>query len=267
MNINRYISLVRAGVLELLRFRLSIIVTLIGNLIYAIIVYYLWKAIYASVNHDAINGMTFQYTLIYLVLAAALCSFMDVRLVWNMGRDIQSGKIITEIIKPVDFMWYQFYKYSGNWIVLFFLTFLPILIIVIVMTKGTIILGVNLVFFIISTFFSLMINFFVNFFVATICIYTESIWGVSIMKEVIVSLLSGASVPVAFFPKVFLKIIMVLPFQAIYNTPIMLLIKTDMGNGKRIKMLVLQLFWGIFMLFISDSFWKKSLRKITVNGG
>ncbi|SET64533.1 ABC transporter permease [[Clostridium] polysaccharolyticum] len=267
MNIRRYKSLIRVGILEFLRFRLSTIVTMIGNFIYIIIVYFLWKAIYASSTSSTINGMTFYDTLIYLVLAAALFSFMDVRLVWQIGRDIQSGSIITEIIKPVNFMFYQIYKYAGKWIVLFFLTFLPTLITVFIMTRGTIQLGMNIVLFFFSTFLSLMINFLIDFFVATICMYTESIWGLNVMKEVVVAFLSGASVPIAFFPDFVLAIIMKLPFQAIYNTPIMLLLDAQMKVNERIEKLLLQVFWIIVILIGTNLFWKKSLKVITVNGG
>ena len=62
MNLKRNLTLTRAGVIEALQFRLSFVVIVIGNLLYLIVVYFLWKAIYASAGTDVVNGMTFSDT-------------------------------------------------------------------------------------------------------------------------------------------------------------------------------------------------------------
>ena len=72
MTIRKYIALMRAGIMESLHFRLGTAVTLFANLIYLVLVYFLWKAVYASSGVDVVNGMTFNDTMIYLILATAL---------------------------------------------------------------------------------------------------------------------------------------------------------------------------------------------------
>ena len=129
-------------------------------------------------------------------------------------------------------------------------------------------MGINLVFFVISVVMAVLINYSIDFLVGTICLYTESIWGINIMKQVIVMLLSGATIPLAFFPEQ-LDFVRLLPFASIYNVPLELLLSG--GTGMKIKevlsMLGMQLFWCIAMSCISKLFWKISLRQITVNGG
>jgi len=169
--------------IEALQFRLGTAVIIIGNLIYLVIVYYLWKAIYASVNTPVVNGMTFQDTIVYLVLATALFYFMEDYMVFLMGRDIQTGKIILNLLKPMNFRRYMFFQNFGGNLMSFFITFLPTSIIVYIVVKGSIHLGVNLIFFIIGVIFGLIINYYINFFVSTICLYTESTWGINIMKD------------------------------------------------------------------------------------
>lgn len=61
------------------------------------------------------------------------------------------------------------------------------------LTDGTIHLGVNLLFFLVSVPLALTINFCIDFFIGTVCLYTQSVWGINIMKEVIVLLLSWLS--------------------------------------------------------------------------
>ena len=267
MNAKKYLTLTRAGIIESLQFRLSFIVMVIGNILYLIIVYFLWKAIYASAGTDSVNGMTFNDTLVYLVLAAALYNFMELYLVWDIGRSIQNGKIVLDLLKPMEYRKYLFWSCSGNLVTQFFLTFLPTFIAVTIVTKGAIHIGVNLLFFVLSVAMAVSINYSIDFIVGTICLYTESIWGINIMKQVIVLLLSGATIPLAFFPESLRNVIHFLPFQSIYNAPLSIMLKTVNGSEELLETLGLQLFWCVMMFVISKAFWKTSVRQITVNGG
>lgn len=267
MKLKKYISLTRAGIMESLQFRLGTVVMVIGNLLYLIVVYFLWKAIYASAGTDVVNGMTFTDTLIYLVLATALFGFMEMYTVWEIGRNIQSGKIVLDLLKPMEYRRYLFWSYSGSFVTQFFFTFLPTFIIVGIVTHGAIPLGINLLFFVISVIMAVSINYSIDFFVGTICLFTESIWGINIMKQVIVLLLSGATIPIAFFPETLKTIVYYLPFQSIYNAPLTLLLDGNPKNETVLTILSTQLIWCIVMMILSKLFWKVSLRQITVNGG
>lgn len=267
--LRKRLALTRAGMIESLNFRLGTLVTIVGNLIYLLLIYFLWKSIYASAGSDTVNGMTFNDTLIYLVLASALFYFMEMYVVWDMSRSIQSGKIVLDLLKPMKYRSYTFWSYSGSLVCNFFLTFLPTFIIVMIVTKGAIPMGYNMLFFIVSVVLAMIINFNIDMFVATICLYTESTWGINIMKESIVMLLSGATIPLAFFPDSIRMVVEYLPFRAVYDAPLsIMLVKggaTDIEGT--LKLLGLQLIWAIVMSLISSLFWRYSVRKITVNGG
>ena len=267
MKAKRYLALTRAGIIEEMQFRASFLIMVVGNLLYLIVVYFLWKAIYASAGTDVVSGMTFNDTLIYLVLATALFNFLDLYTVWQIGRDIQTGKIVLDLLKPMEYRKYLFWSYSGSFVTHFFLTFVPTFIVVAVVTHGAIPLGINILYFMISVVMAISINYSIDFFVGTICLYTESIWGINIMKQVIVLLLSGATIPIAFFPEPLKSIVYYLPFQSIYNAPLSLLLDGSPSAEKVLTTLGMQLFWCAAMLVISKAFWKASLRQITVNGG
>lgn len=267
MKLKRCLSLVRASILDSLQFRGALILTFVGNLFYLLLIYYLWKAIFASSESDIINGMTFSDTMVYLVFASALFNFMEMWIVWGTGRNIQSGQIIVDLLKPIEFRSFVFFSGCGEPIIKFVTTFLPTAIIVYFISGRAIPLGKNLIFFTISVALGMLINFYINFFVATICMYTQSIWGINIMKEVIVGLLSGASVPLAFFPETLREIVMYLPFQAICNSPLQILLHNEYPVSEVLVILGIQLFWVIFLMIFTDLFFRVSVRKITVNGG
>ncbi len=267
VRIRQSAALVRGSIMEGLTFRTSTFVTIIGNFIYLVIVYFLWRAIYDSSPTEVVNGMTFYDTMVYLVLAAAMFNFLDTFVVWDIGRSYQSGELVEFLVKPIDYQRFLFFSHAGNCVVSFCITFLPTFVVIYFVTHGSFALGINLVFFAVSLVLALVINFCVDFMVGTICLYTQSIWGVNIMKEVVVSLLSGATIPLAFFPEGLRQIVDLLPFQAIYHTPLHMLTGTDLTVTDYMQGILLQLFWVVAMLCFSKLFWQRSLRIMTINGG
>ena len=269
MTLRKYIALVRAGIMESLHFRLGTAVTLFANLIYLVLVYFLWKAVYDSAGVDVVNGMTFTDTMIYLILAAALFNFLEMFIVWDMSRSIQSGAIILDLLKPMQYRSYKFWSYSGSHVSQFVLAFIPTFIVVMIVTKGAIPIGLNLVRFLISVVMALVVNFSIEMIVATLCLYTESTWGINIVKETIVLVLSGASIPLAFFPESIRNIISWLPFRAIYDIPLQVLLNkggSDTLEGLA-KMWGMQLGWCVILGLAGMLFWNHAVKKITVNGG
>ena len=269
MNPRKLLALTRAGIMESLQYRLGTFVTLFANLIYLVLVYFLWKAIYSSSGVEAVNGMTFTDTMIYLILATSLFNFLEMFVVWDMSRSIQSGKIILDLLKPMNFRRYTFWSYSGSHVVSFVLTFIPTFIVVMIVTKGAIHMGVNLLWFAASVIFALLINFNIEMIVATICLYTESTWGINIVKETVVLLLSGASIPLAFFPERLRAIVQYLPFRAVYDIPLTILLQKNGSSSLEglLPMFAMQLIWIAVLTFAGTLFWNHSVKKITVNGG
>ena len=268
-NARKILALTRAGIIESLQFRLGTVVMLFGNLIYLALVYFLWKAIYDSSGTDMVNGMTFHDTMIYLILATAIFNLLEMFIVWDMSRSIQSGGIILDLLKPMQYRSYKFWSYSGSHVSQFVLAFIPTFIVVMIVTKGAIPIGLNLVRFMVSVILALVINFSIEMLVATLCLYTESTWGINIVKETIVLVLSGASIPLAFFPESIRNVISWLPFRAIYDIPLQVLLNksgSDTLEGLA-KMWGMQLGWCVILGLAGILFWNHAVKKITVNGG
>ncbi len=269
MSLKRYLALTRGGIISELQYRLGTFVTIFGNLIYLTLVYYLWKAIFASSATESVNGMTFTDTIIYLVLATALFNFLEMYIVWDMSRSIKSGSIILDLLKPLNYRRFLFFSYFGHNMVTFFMTFLPTFIVVYIITHGAIHLGINLLYFVVAVVLALLVNFYIEMLVSTICLYTESTWGINIVKESIVLLLSGATIPLAFFPEALRKAVGYMPFKCIYDTPLNILLQKpgytpDSGMWINIAW---QLGWALVLGIGARAFWNFSIKRITVNGG
>lgn len=267
VRIRQCLALARGSLMESLAFRASAITRVIANFVYLIIIYFLWRAIYDSSPADVVNGMTFYDTMVYLVLASAMFNVLDAFIVWEIGRGYQSGELVEQLVKPISYQRYLFFGTIGGSVMLFVTTFLPTFVIVYLITHGSFTLGINLIFFLISMVLAFVINFCVDFIVGTICLYTQSIWGVNMMKEVVVSLLSGATIPLAFFPEGIRNVVNVLPFQAIYHTPLHILTARDLKLSDYLQGLGIQLLWVVILFGAGRLFWNRSMKNLTVNGG
>lgn len=263
----KYLTLTKAGVLQSFTFRISFFVSFFGNIIYLIIVYFLWKAIYDSSPTGVVNGLTFSDTMIYLVLAGSLMSMVEVFLVWQIGRKVQDGTIVLDLLKPIRFGSFMFFSNTGQVLINFIVVFIPTTVIVYFVSGYGIPLGWNLLLFIPSFLLGFVINYLINMVIGTLCLFTQSSWGINIMKEVVVGLLSGASIPLAFFPDGIRSVVEILPFQAIYHIPLQILLHDNIPMDELLQMFVTQGIWLIILFAGTSLFWKWSLNKITVNGG
>ncbi|MDR0952158.1 MAG: hypothetical protein LBM18_04470 [Oscillospiraceae bacterium] len=262
----KYLALIRSGMVEALVYRTSFVLKIVGNLIYIIIIYYLWKAIFQSSGTGTVAGMTFPQTMVYLVLASSLFAVMEVYLVWGTHNAMQSGQIVSQLIKPVGYRAYNYCPFFGAMIMDFIITFIPTFILVYFLSGGYFDLGINLLWFIISIIIAVNISLSIDYFVSCIVLYTQSVWGLNIVKETIVMLFGGAAIPLAFFPEPLKTIVSYMPFQAIYNAPMMQLLG-EAAPQKRLGMLLVQLLWAVVVYAASELFWRRAVKVVTVNGG
>jgi ABC-2 type transport system permease protein len=262
----KYLALIRSGILETLAYRTSFVIKIAGNLIYVVIIYYLWKAIFESAGTETVAGMTFPETMVYLVLASSLFAVMEVYLVWGTFNEVQSGEIAGSLIKPIGYRLLHYCPFFGSMIMDFLITFIPTFILVYFLSGGYFSLGINLLWFLASVIIAVLINLSIDYFVSCIVLYTQSVWGINMVKETIVMLFGGAAIPIAFFPEPLRTIVSYMPFQAIYNAPLMQLLG-DFTPDKRLEMLVVQFFWAVVVYIASELFWRQAVKTITVNGG
>ena len=184
-----------------------------------------------------------------------------------MGYQIRTGTMILNLIKPMEYRTYELFVVIGFVVAPFFMVLLPTFVIVSVITGWAIPLGLNLVLFFPALLFALLVSYYIDFFVGTICLYTESTWGINTAKEVVVLLLSGAVIPLAFFPEGLRRVMEYLPFRAIFDIPLQILMGRTTGWSQVLSMYGVQLIWIVVMYILGGLFWKKSIKIITINGG
>jgi ABC-2 type transport system permease protein len=127
--------------------------------------------------------------------------------------------------------------------------------------------GVGLLLFPISLLLAFLISFSIDYFIGLLAFYSESIWGVSITKEIIVTVLSGALIPLQFFPDAIQNVLYWLPFQAIYHTPLMMITRPGQGLQVFLPMLLVQVVWAITLFVLARLFYNQAIKVLRIAGG
>ena len=262
----KYLAITKNSFITSIAYRFHFFFTAIGNVFYMILIYFLWHAIYQSSN-GTLNGMTFDQVFLYLALASSIFVLFKHWIEWQMSRSIISGAIIMDLIKPYDFQIMILFRSLGYFVFNIVTLTIPTIAILIFVFKSSINININIIFFILSLSIAYLISFVIDFIIGTISFYTESIWGISISKEAVVLFLSGAIIPIKFFPVEMQKILYYLPFSSIYNTPLTILIEKDINIIYYLQSIGVQLCWFIILFIISRAFFNKAIKIVTVNGG
>ena len=111
-----------------------------------------------------------------------------------------------------------------------------------------------------------LINFFFNICFGFSAFVFKNLWGSNLLKTSIVDFMSGSLIPLTFFPKVVSAILSFLPFSSLIYTPVMIIVgKYD--ASQILQALLLQFFWLIVMVGLSQLIWKRVHSFITIQGG
>jgi ABC-2 type transport system permease protein len=260
-----YLAFMRGAMLVGVVYRLGFLFTILGNIVYMIIAYFLWRSIYAG--KETLNGLTFDQALLYIALGSTIFILLKTYTDWGMAEEIRSGTISVYLTKPIDYQLYNLFGTIGFASTTVLTVTLPTVIMLLFVFRIHFALGWGYLFFPVSLILAFIINFDLDYAVGLSAFYTESIWGISTTKEIIVSVLSGALLPLQFFPAAVQQVLMVLPFQAMFFTPLMMVTKPDQPAGVFLQMLLVQALWAAVTYAASRLFYNQAIKVLRVAGG
>jgi ABC-2 type transport system permease protein len=264
-NLRSYLAIVRGSFMVGIVYRFGFIFTILGNLLYMAVAYFLWRSIYA--NSDTLRGMTFHETFLYVALGSAVFVLLKTYAEWFISHEIREGMIAVYLTKPVDYQLYTLAFNLGGVLMNLAAVLFPTVFMLLVVFRVPIQFGPGLLLFPISLVLAFLISFNFDYFIGVLGFYSESIWGMSTTKEIIVTVLSGALIPLPFFPEALQKILHILPFQAIYHTPLMMITRPNQPWETLLTMLGVQFFWALATFILSRLFYNQAVKVLRVAGG
>jgi ABC-2 type transport system permease protein len=96
--------------------------------------------------------------------------------------------------------------------------------------------------------------------------YTLSSTGIRILTASLIEFLSGAIIPIPFFPTWLQPVIQALPFASIQNTPF-LIYTGHLSVSEALSSMGIQLLWLIALITLGRCIMKAATRRVVVQGG
>jgi ABC-2 type transport system permease protein len=246
-------------------YRFGFFFTIAGNIVYLGVAYFLWKSIYGTTK--VINGLTFNQTFLYVGLGSAIFILLKTYADWFIHYEIREGIIANYLTKPIDYQVYNLFANLGSLSMNLMAITVPTAIMLGIVFQVRVPPGPGLIFFPFSLLLAFLISFSLDYFVGITAFYSESVWGLSITKEVIVTVFSGALIPLQFFPPQLQQILYYLPFQAIYHTPLMMVTKPNQGLDVFLPMMAIQIFWAAVLFLGARLFYNQAVKVLRIAGG
>lgn len=260
-----YIPIARGTFMVGLVYRFGFLFTILGNIVYLGVAYYLWKSIYRY--SDVIRGMTFNETFLYVGLGSAVFILLKTYADWYLHYEIREGIIAMYLTKPIDLQTYMLFANFGSLLMNLLAITLPTAIMLALVFQIKIPFGAGIFLFPVSLLLAFLVSFAIDYVIGLMGFYSESVWGLSTTKEIIVTVFSGALIPLQFFPDAIQKVLFWLPFQAIYHTPIMMLTRPDQGLDVFLPMMLVQAGWAAVLLIFGRLFYNQAVKVLRIAGG
>lgn len=253
---------------KMLSYRASVIIFLIGEGMMLAVTYYLWKAIYGNSPNMIIKGFSLNEMIIYILISFLTTLMTSADIVYDISREVKDGTIAINLIRPVSYekrMMFQSFGMLVYYFVVIFIAAFTFINILFYSYHGTISIT-NIMLYFLSTILGALVSFYFNYAFGLLSFKITNMWGLSQIIGAIAQLLSGALIPIVFFPSIIQKFIGLLPFSSLIYMPTMIYLGKITGI-ELVKALSMQIIWVIILAAISKLMWNALVKRLTILGG
>ena len=235
------------------------------NRVVEIVVYiFVWQAIYNQTG-DA-GGYTLSQMITYYILVFTLIAFATWGINEDMAHSIRNGKINKELLNPLTYFKYYFGMNLGELAFALVVGIATFIICNIFWSVSFPVSIIHFILFIIVILLGIPITFFLQMIAGTVGFYSNSIWGMQILRQAIISIFSGIIAPITLFPGWFQTLANILPFKELIYTPINIWLG-EIAIVEIWPIIIKQIIWGIILYIVAKIFFNHAIKKVTINGG
>lgn len=190
-----YIDYILIGIKEHMVYPSAICAKFLSKILYLYLQFSIWKALFLS-NSQTTMALNQEDTLKYIVVATIISSFIECNTIEWINTQIQSGNIVTDLIRPIDFRKMVFSRHLGDTIVKIVFYCIPLTIIALFIMPTHILLRTQFFWGILSIVFAYCIQFLYSLTIGLLSFWLIVTWPLNMLLGAIYKLLSGVWIPV-----------------------------------------------------------------------
>jgi len=222
-----------------------------------------WTALYAQ--NAAPAGVPLHAILTYTTVALLMSLVLEIDGTRMIRDKIREGTIATDLMKPISLPLYFFSDGVGQ-TMLHALLIIPALGVALLLVHVDVPSPGVLAAFAVSFLLGYCVNFLLNFLMNSVAFWTLETFAIQLMVRWVSDLLSGQIVPLIFFPGVLQRIVLALPFAAIYSTPLLIYLGTIQPRDYAAAFAA-QVAWLVGFALLGTVVWRAAQQRVVLQGG
>ena len=260
-----YLLEIKLSLRDRLVFKKDVIIRIITSFLLSMTTMELWSVIMrTSDNSSAIEGIN---TIKYMLLASSLTMMIDATPGDEITSRIVSGSISRDLLYPVSLPLIILGKSIGKVIATFMLNVVPIFMVLSLMYNIS--WTSSLSSLLLAIFYWLigyLIYFMLNLQIDMISFWWQETFYFHYTKEAVYAFLSGALIPLWYYPDWLKSIVNLLPFKNIMYVPIATYLETVSAEEMKWNCLNMGIWFFVFLI-ITCLIWNIGVKKTVSNGG
>jgi ABC-2 type transport system permease protein len=260
-----YLELARRAFQQTLTYRGAALAGIFTNGIFGIMIASVFLALYQSQGSgNAVQGWTRDQTITLVWINQSLLMTVYMWGWWEVTRNIQSGAIVTELLKPYDYFTYWLSRDLGRALAHFLVRGIPTFLI------GAIVFDIlapeswlRTAAFLLSIMMAVIVSFCLRFMANLAGFWVLDYRGIAAMFAAIMNVLSGMLAPLAFLPDPLRIAANALPFRAVIMTPN----EVYLGQVPIWRGLGFQVVWIAILIVSARWLMATGERRLVVQGG
>lgn len=227
-------------------------------------VFIIFKGTLKSKENFLLSNLLLYYIAVFFINFILATPLID-----SFPNEIRYGGLSTLLLKPVNIVLYKFiaeFAYKLYKLKSLGLFYLLVVIFLSIFVKSLNISIINLFVFLTLVLFSQVFNFLLEFFFSLFSFWFETVWFLSHLKRVLVSVTGGGRFPLFLLPKLLFTISMFLPFKMLFFVPVSYLLKEKIELKNFALDLLYLTICSVFFYLLSKFLLKIGLKRYEARG-
>jgi ABC-2 type transport system permease protein len=258
-----YVEFAKRAIAREATYRFDVFTSVASVLVRVYLLRMVWIALYA--RNAAPPELPLHSVITYSTIALLMGLVMDIDQTRALHDRLHDGSIATDFMKPIRVPLYFFADGTGE--VLFHAVLIvPSLLLALLFVHIDVPPPATLGAFALSFVLGYFVGFFINFILNCTAFWTLEISAVQLIVTWVSDLLGGEIVPLVFFPAALQRVVVVLPFAAMFSTPLLIYVGIIPPSGWAAAIGV-QAVWAAILALAASLMWRAGTRRIVSQGG
>lgn len=260
-----YIEVIKKSFQQEYIYRANTYISIFRNAIFLFISVSIWTSLFAS--KGVVDGVGLKDMIAFLVINLLLRNINRSSASYIIGDKVNSGEIISDLLKPVSFNFFMLSSQIGKNLYSTIFSTLPVCIIAMAFYGFTLPQNpVNLLLFIVTALLGIILMYYIDYVSGLLSFWLKNGLYMDFFTGALFEIFSGSSIPLWFYPEALRNIGYILPFRLVTFEPVSIYLGKTSVSGA-LNVILTQAVWIVGLVLLERFVWSRATKVVTIHGG